>query len=296
MLPVLFEIGPFKVYGYGLMLGIAFLLGSFVLARELARKNIDPNIATVVTILSVIFGISGAKILYLIEDWDYFIHDPLRTAFSAGGLTWYGGFALGMLAVFVYIRRKKVPYLRFLDALGMALIIAYGVGRIGCHLSGDGDYGYPTTLPWGTIYAQGTAKPSIMLEEYFQSHPQEAATWHYDSLKVSIAGIDRLGMRYSRFDAVTPLHPTPVYEFILGVIGFGILWTLRKRLQIDGTLFMVYLMMSSVFRFCIEFMRLNPRLAFGLSEAQLLSIALFLLGLVGLWLLRSRPATAEAKV
>ncbi len=293
MLPVLFEIGPFKVYGYGLMLGIAFLLGSFVLARELARKKIDPNIATVVTILSVIFGIAGAKILYLIEDWDYFVRDPLRTAFSAGGLTWYGGFVLAMLAVYVYIRRKKVPYLRFLDALGMALIIAYGVGRIGCHLSGDGDYGYPTTLPWGTIYAQGTAKPSVMLQEYFVSHPAEAAAWHYDSLKVVIAGTDRLGMKYSRFDAVTPLHPTPVYEFLLGLAGFGILRALRRRLTVDGMLFMAYLMLSSVFRFCVEYLRLNPRLAFGLSEAQLISIALFVLGIVGLALLRRTPKPQE---
>ena len=89
MLPVLFEIGPFRVYGYGLMLGISFLVGSYVLAKQLSWRKLDPNIATTVTILAVIFGISGAKMLYLVEDWATFIHDPLGTAFSPGGLTWY---------------------------------------------------------------------------------------------------------------------------------------------------------------------------------------------------------------
>jgi len=288
MIPVLFEIGPFRVYGYGLMLGIAFLLGSFVLARELARKKLDPNVATTVTILSVIFGIVGAKVLYLLEDWDYFISDPLKTAFSAGGLTWYGGFILGMAAIYLYIRRKKVPYLKFLDALGLALIIAYGVGRLGCHFSGDGDYGYPTTLPWGTIYAQGTAKPTYALEQYFLRNPEEAKFWHYDSLKAIPGGTDKLGIRYSRFDAVTPLHPAPVYELLLGIVGFVILWILRKRNFPDGRIFMIYLMLASLFRFAIEWIRLNPRLMLGLSEAQLISIVLFLVGLGGTVILRRK--------
>ena len=288
MLPVLFEIGPFRVYGYGLMLGISFLLGSYVLARELRRRKLDPNIATTVTILSVIFGISGAKILYLFEDWNTFIHDPLGTAFSPGGLTWYGGFALGMVAVYLYVRRKRVPYLMFLDGLGVALILAYGVGRIGCHLSGDGDYGYPTTLPWGTIYAQGTSKPMYALEGYFLAHPDESRFWHYDSLRVLPGGIDRMGNRYSRFDLVTPLHPAPVYECLLGLVGFGLLLAIQKRGLPDGVLFMIYLMLASASRFTVEFLRLNPHLGFGLSEAQLIAVPLFIGGGIGALLLSKR--------
>ncbi len=286
MLPVLFEIGPFKVYGYGLMLGVAFLLGSFILAKGLARKRIDPNIATTVTILAVIFGISGAKLLYLIEEWSYFVRDPIGMAFSPGGLTWYGGFILGLIAVSIYVWRKKVPILQFLDALGIALILAYGVGRIGCQLSGDGDYGYPTRLPWGTIYAQGTAKPMFALEGYFQAHPDEAKIWQYDSLKVIPGGVDRLGMRFSRFDAVTPLHPAPVYELLLGILGYVLMIRLRKRNDPDGVLFMEYLILASVFRFSVEFLRLNPRLLFGLSEAQLISIPLVAAGIAGIVILK----------
>ena len=284
MIPVLLEIGPLKIYSYGLMLGIAFLLGSYVLALELKRKKLDPAIASTITILGVIFGIGGAKMLFLIEEWGAFLRDPIGMAFSPGGLTWYGGFILGMIAVYLYIRSKKIPFLKIWDCLALGLVIAYGVGRLGCHFSGDGDYGYPTRLPWGTIYAQGTAKPSVMLAEYFSHNLSERTEWQYDSLRVIPAGIDRLGHRYSRFDEVTPLHPAPVYELLLGIVGFLILWNLRKKEYPDGKLFMIYLMLVSTFRFGIEFVRLNPRIFFGISEAQVFAVILFLGGLAGMFI------------
>jgi phosphatidylglycerol:prolipoprotein diacylglycerol transferase len=288
MIPVLFEIGPIKVYSYGLMLGIAFLLGSYILTLELKRKKLDPAMGSTITIFAVVFGIAGAKLLFLIEEWDAFLKDPVGMAFSPGGLTWYGGFIVAMTTVFFYIRSKKVSFLKIWDCLAVALIIAYGVGRIGCHLSGDGDYGVPTKLPWGTTYSQGTAKPTYMLQPYFERHPDERAAWNYDSLRVIPAGVDRLGHRFTRFDEVCTLHPTPIYELILGTIGFIFLWTLRKRPFPDGKLFMIYLMTASVFRFSIEFMRLNPRIFFGLTEAQLFAIGLFLTGLAGMVILDKR--------
>jgi phosphatidylglycerol---prolipoprotein diacylglyceryl transferase len=288
MIPVLFEIGPLKIYSYGLMLGIAFLLGSYILSLELKRKKLDPGMSSTITILAVVFGIGGAKILFLLEEWKLFMRDPWGMAFSPGGLTWYGGFILAMLVVFLFIRSKKVPFLKIWDCLGVALILAYGVGRIGCHLSGDGDYGYPTTLPWGTIYAQGTAKPMYQLEEYFQTHPDERVRWQYDSLRVLPAGVDRLGHTYSRFDAVTPLHPTPLYELALGILGFLFLWNMRTRPFPDGKLFMIYLMLASAFRFVIEFVRLNPKVSFGFSEAQVWAVLLFVGGLAGMLIIDRR--------
>ncbi len=295
MIPVLFEFGPFRIYSYGLMLGISFLLGSYILGRELKRKGHDSALANTITVLAVIFGIAGAKILYLLEDWNAFVLDPLGMAFSAGGLTWYGGFLLALLAVSIYVRKKKVPFLRVWDGLGVALILAYGVGRVGCHLSGDGDYGTPTRLPWGTIYAQGTAKPAMMLGDYFRQNPDERAAWQYDSLRTIIAGKDRLGHLYSRFDEVTPLHPTPIYELLLGIAGYLGLVAFRRRTLPDGMVFMVYLILASVFRFSIEFLRLQPKMMLGLSEAQLFSILLCCAGIVGVLLLRSRSSTTTAK-
>jgi phosphatidylglycerol:prolipoprotein diacylglycerol transferase len=270
MIPVLFRIGPFPIYSFGLLLGIGFLLGSYILSLELKRKKLNPEIASTITILAVVSGIAGAKILFLIEEWKTFVRNPIGEAFTPGGLTWYGGFILGMTAISLYVRSKKIPFLKIWDGLAMGLIIAYGVSRLGCHLSGDGDYGFPTTLPWGTNYEKGTSPPS----RTFAIFPEITSRYPGGVVPDN-----------------TPCHPTPVYEFLLGVAGFVLMWNLRKRPWPDGKMFMLYLMISSLFRFSVEFLRLNPRLLFGLSEAQLISIPLFFAGLAGFYLLDGRRAS-----
>lgn len=274
MIPVLVEIGPIKIYSYGLMLGIGFLLGSYILSLEFRRKGINPNLASNITILALIFGIAGAKMLYLIENWSAFVQDPLDMAFSAGGLTWYGGFFVGLVAVVLYVRAKKIPILRFLDALGIALLLAYGVGRLGCHFAGDGDYGFPTELPWGTNYEKGTYPPDRAFRIFYESEEmRKQFSWLIERFPNGVP-------------ANTPCHPTPVYEMLLGVGGFLLMWLyFRKKSYPDGRLFAIYLVMSSLFRFSVEFLRLNPRLLFGLSEAQLISMVLFVVGVV--WLVVS---------
>lgn len=270
MIPILFEIGPVKVYSYGLMLGIGFLLGSYILSLEFKRKGIDPNLASNITVIALIFGISGAKLLYLVENWGAFLRAPFDMTFSAGGLTWYGGFILGMTAVIVYVRSKKISILKVVDGLGVALLLCYGVARLGCHFSGDGDYGFPTDLPWGTSYEKGTYPPS----RAFAIFPEVTSRYPNGIVPDN-----------------TPCHPTPVYEMLLGVIGFATMWKyFRKQNYPDGKLFAIYLMISSTFRFSVEFLRLNPRLAFGLSEAQLISVALFIIG-VG-WILKLNSKTS----
>jgi len=294
MIPVLFEYGFLKINSFGLMLGIGFILGSYILALEFKRKNIDPNLASNITIFAVIFGILGAKLLhvieYTVEFWGTPSLDIAGQLFSFSGLTWYGGLVLGMVAITVYVSRKKIPFLKVWDGLGVALILAYGVARIGCHLAGDGDYGTPTRLPWGTIYANGTAKPTSMLREYFATHPAERAAWSYDSLRAIPSRVDRLGYPVNRFDEVTPLHPTPIYETLMGIIGFIIMWKLRTRNYPDGKLFMIYLMLASTFRFLVEFLRLQPKLLYGLSEAQLVAIVLFGGGWIGMKYLDRRKS------
>src|SRR5512147_2517312 len=223
MFPVLLDLGTIKIYSFGLMLALGFFAGSAVLTRELKRRKLDPELGTWITILAVLGGIGGAKILHLIENLEIFLRDPIAEAFSPGGLTWYGGFVLALGLVTIYVRKKKVPFLKVWDCLGIALMIGYGVGRVGCHLAGDGDYGTPTRLPWGTIYAQGIVKPSQQLREYFVSHPDERRVCNYDSLASMRGGVDRMGHTYTKFDAETPLHPTPIYELLLGVAGYFIL-------------------------------------------------------------------------
>ena len=302
MIPVLFRTPPFSFLGFdipsisinsfGLMLGLAAFIGSVVLGREMHRRKLNRDLAGTITIVALVTGIIGAKFLHLIENWDSFLANP-GSAFSPSGLTWYGGFVLGIASLIFYVRWKNIPVLRFLDALGVALILAYGIGRVGCHLAGDGDYGVPTTLPWGTIYSQGTVKPSSILREYFDRNPDERAFWHYDSLRTRLAGVDDLGVPYYRFDEVTPCHPTPIYELLLGIAGYFLLVAVWKPTFPDGRHFALYLMLAAAFRFLVEFLRLQPKLMGGLSEAQLFAIALFLLGLAGF--LRLQPGRARRK-
>ena len=273
MYPELFKIGPLTIYSYGMMLALGFIIASYVFTMELKRKRIDYNIGSNVTLLAVIFGIIGAKIHYLIEQWDRFVVDP-SIALSPGGLTFYGGLLLAFAFNYWYIKyKKKVDVLKVMDAVAPALILGYGIARIGCHLAGDGDYGLPTELAWGTDYSGGTYPPS----DAFLQLPEVANRFP--------GGI---------VPDTTPLHPTPIYEFLAMVLIFLFLWKIRRRTKPDGTLFMIYLTAAALERFLIEFIRINPRMFLGLSEAQLISVVLLALGVYGvLYLKKGKRGEAE---
>lgn len=260
MCPRLFQIGPFTVYGYGLMLAVGFLVGSYLVTHEMKRKGLDPNLGNTITLIALVAGVIGSKILFLIENWEYFLEDPMGMAFSPSGLTFYGGFVLAALSIYLYLRRRGIRFLFAADAIAPGLLLAYGIARIGCHLAGDGDYGYPTSLPWGTDYSKGTYPPSIA----FKNVPAIASKYP--------GGI---------VPDHTLCHPTPVYEFLICALLFWALWRLREKPLAEGKIFMLYLVFAGFERFIIEFARINPRLVYGLSEAQLIAIPLFLIGLYG---------------
>lgn len=265
--PILFKIGPFDVYSFGLMMAIGFIVANYFLVLDFKRKGLDPNFANKLTFLAIIFGIAGSKILSLMESWGDFLKDPIGMAISPGGLTWYGGFVLAAIVILFAIRRKHYSFAKVADAFAPALILGYGVARLGCHFSGDGDYGIPTNLPWGVNYSNGIVPPSIALKDF----PQIT-----DKFPGGIVPDN------------TPLHPTPIYEFIACVIIFLFLWQMRKNIKPDGKLFMIYLALAGFERFLVEFIRLNPRLLFGLSEAQLFSVILILVGAFGIIYYRNK--------
>lgn len=260
MYPELFKIGPLTVYSFGLMLGISFIVASYILTKEFERKKLGPNLATEITLMAIIFGIIGSKLFSIFENWDEFLSDPAGVAFNPGGLTFYGGLILSIIAIWIYSKRKKIPFLVIADLTAPSLALAYGIGRIGCHLAGDGDYGIPTDLPWGTDYSNGTVPPSVMFRgsEIANQYPGGFVPDN------------------------TPLHPTPVYEFLLMLLIFFILWKLRRKDWPDGKLFMLYLVLAGIERLAIEFIRLNPKLLLGLTEAQLISIGMILIGAGGI--------------
>ncbi|HET7153626.1 MAG TPA: prolipoprotein diacylglyceryl transferase, partial [Candidatus Kapabacteria bacterium] len=258
MIPKLFQLGPISIYSYGLMMGIAFIVANVLLTKELIRRKMDANMGATITLLALIGGLAGAKLFYLFENMDEFDRGFVHAVFSPAGLTFYGGLIVAIILILVYLRFKKVSFLRIADTVAPALILAYGIGRIGCQLAGDGDYGIPTHLPWGMTYAQGTAKPSIELQEYFQKHPEEDSVYHYTEYKIIPVGRDEFGY-ITKFDETVHVHPTPLYETLYSVIIFLFLWYKRKNWDNDiGKLFAVYLILSGGARFFIEFLRLNP--------------------------------------
>ena len=247
------------MYSFGLMLGVAFIVGSYFLAREFQRAGIPDNYASEITIIAVVLGVVGSKLFDLFENWSKFLENPVAMMFSPGGLTYYGGFLLAMGGVTLYLRKKKLGFFQVGDLIAPSLAIAYGIGRIGCHLAGDGDYGIPTTLPWGVSYAKGIVPPTGMFagSKYALEFPN------------GILPND------------TPLHPTPVYEFLAGLAIFLILWNLRKKINVTGRIFMLYLILSGLSRFLVEFVRLNPVFFLGLTEAQTISLVLIAAGILG---------------
>ncbi len=261
MCPVLFKIGPLSVYSFGLMLALGFIVGSALFVSEFKRRKLNPDYANTITLIALVAGIAGSKLLYLIEHWGDFLADPIGMALNPGGLTYYGGFLLATFFIYLYIRKKQLHFFTVADAIAPSLMIAYGIARIGCHLAGDGDYGFPTSLPWGTDYSNGTYPPSYAFRDFPEITSQFPGGIVPDNI---------------------PCHPTPVYEFIICSIMFFYLWQIRKTISPPGKLFSVYLLLAAIERFAIEFIRINPRILFGLTEAQLISLALIAIGLYGI--------------
>ncbi len=280
MIPKLFQLGPIPVYSYGLMLGICFIVASWLMQREFKRKKLEESAAINITFIALVSGVIGSKLLYVIEEWKSFSSMSAAKIFSTdglfspAGLTFYGGLILAAAMIYIYTRAKKIPFLRVCDAAAPSLAIGYGIARVGCHLSGDGDYGLPVSefmswVPWGTDYSNGTLPPSI-----------------------AFRGSDLA----AKFGGVVPdstlCHPTPMYEFVFGAVIFWLLWKKREAFKGDGKLFGLYLILSGAARLLVEFIRLNPRFLFGLSEAQLISIVL--IG-IGFYLYYRTPTTFMEK-
>ena len=191
----------------------------------------------------------------MIEDWQGFVADPLGSLFSGAGFVYYGGLIGGAIAVGWGAKHYyNIGFLRVADCVAPGLVLAHGIGRIGCQLAGDGDWGSVTTLPWGMAYENAIIG------------------WDYPP-----------GVR---------VHPTPIYEMLAYFAIAGILWRWRTALQPEGTIFAWYLILSSVARFLIEFVRINPPVLWDLSAAQCTAIALAIGGTA--ILLSSRGTVTEA--
>ncbi|RZK56291.1 MAG: diacylglyceryl transferase [Pedobacter sp.] len=215
---------------------------------------------------AAVWGFLGAKIFDNLEHWDTFVKDPIGGLFSFTGLTFYGGLICGGAAVLYIARKNGIKPLHMLDVGGPGMMLAYSVGRIGCHLSGDGDWGIPNLNP----------KPFTWLPDWLwaYTYPNNVAREGNH-----IAGC--IG-NYCN-ELAQPVYPTPIYEVILAFILFIILWKIRERIKLPGMMFGIYLMLNGVERFFIELIRVNSKYTVAgipFTQAELISSLLFIGGLI----------------
>ncbi|MCE2400389.1 prolipoprotein diacylglyceryl transferase [Candidatus Poribacteria bacterium] len=157
MYPTLIDFGtifsiPIGIHSYGVMLATAFITCSIIIQRELDRRGFQGDIAITIVAAGAIGGIIGAKIYFIFLDGRI----QLDEIFSPTGLVWYGGLIGGSTAASWVIHRSSNPFLPTVDVLGPLLLLGYGIGRIGCLLAGDGDYGPPSDVPWAMAFPNGT--------------------------------------------------------------------------------------------------------------------------------------------
>jgi phosphatidylglycerol---prolipoprotein diacylglyceryl transferase len=261
--PLIFHLGPLEVTGYGLMLMVAFLMGGWLIARQLREAQLREDYAADIVAAAVIGGIIGAKLWYVA-----LTRDP-GALLSRGGLVWYGGFIGGAVAVILNGWRLGVPLRWTMQLAAPALAAAYALGRVGCFLVND-DYGRPTNLPWAVKFPQGLP-------------PSTAGNLHQLFGVPVPAGTDP--------SSVLAVHPTQLYEVAAMLLAFAVLWSLRKRGHPIGWLFGVYLILAGVERFLVEIVRAKDDRFLGpFTLAQLTSVILVGIGILLIALWRSGPS------
>ena len=285
-IPLPFEIlgvDAITIYSFGAMMAVAFLTAAWLTRHELDRMYNAGHLKAVrvpvkkgqsagrrqskmdaspsylvgpITVIAVVGGICGAKLFHILENLGDFFADPLGMIFSTGGLTFYGGLIVAAVSIFWYVRRYGIRLSTFADATLPTVLLAYGIGRIGCHLAGDGDWGIasdpaarPSFIPkwlWGETY------PNNILERVL---PESG------------------------------VYPTSLYEFGMALALFGVLWALRRHPHKWGWLFSLALVFFGAERFLIEQIRVNNSLdVLGLvvTQAEVISTVLLTIGVIGL--------------
>jgi prolipoprotein diacylglyceryl transferase len=236
-----------------------------------------------IVLIAAVFGILGAKIFDMMEHLDDLLKDPVGTLLSFDGLAFYGGLIVATFAVLWYNNRNKIRYPLLLDAAAPALIMAYAIGRIGCQLSGDGC--------WGVTNA--AAKPG-----WLAFLPDWAWSFRYPHNVIN-EGMQIAGCTGPYCHVLLlPVFPAPLYETILGLCIFGILWGIRKKLLIPGQLFCIYLILNGFERFFIERIRINIVYNFygiHLTQAEMVAIMLILTGGFGLWFTKMKNEKLKMK-
>jgi len=215
--PVVWQLGPFTIRSYGILISIAFAIGIWLAVRRGRTRGLDPSQMTDLCIVILVSSIAGARLLYVIPYWEEYAARPLRLlAVWEGGLTMYGGLLAAVLASIVFTRRKGMPFWTVSDVTAPSIALGLGLTRIGCFLNGC-CFGLPTGLRWGVRFPPHSA-----------------------------AGAEFYGI---------PIHPTQLYAALGGFALFVGLLLVEKRIRGEGRLFLLLIMAYGVLRLVLDHFR-----------------------------------------
>jgi len=229
------HIGPLDLKTFGICFALGFLASGVIIGRRFKELDKPVDWSYEMVFAALVGGLVGSRLDYILQNWDKVSDDLLGNIFSGSGLVWFGGLVGGAIGVILWAWWRGFLGWQLFDTAAVPLAIGYAIGRVGCQLSGDGDYGIHSDLPWAMSYPDGTVPTT---------------------------------------DTV---HPTPVYETLAMGIAAAVLWRLRDRFA-PGVLFGLYLMVAGFERFLVEFIRRNDEVVAGLTQPQLISLALMALG------------------
>jgi prolipoprotein diacylglyceryl transferase len=268
---------PWPIPTFGLMVDTALLVSGYILQADINRRgnlhvpvkkkapkapqaSAHQDEGFLIVIVAGIAGLIGARLYHVLETPAEFFADPKPMLLTRYGFAWFGGFLGGFLALVILARYFRIPVLEFFDICAPAATVGYAIGRIGCLLSGDGDYGRPTSLPWGMSFPNGVVPTTDTCVQW---------GWPADCR----------------------VHPTPIYEFLIWMAIAAFLWHMGAKAvrgpKARGEIFCNYLILTGLARFGVEFLRINPRSFYGLSNAQAASIVSVVVGAVLLWRIKS---------
>jgi phosphatidylglycerol:prolipoprotein diacylglycerol transferase len=245
------HLGPLDLKTFGICFAFAFLASGLLVSRRLAELGRPPDWAYEMVFAALIGGLVGSRVDYLLQNWDKVSSDLFGNIFSGSGLVWFGGLVGGALGVVLWARWRRWLGWELFDTAAVPLAVGYALGRVGCQLSGDGDYGTPSDVPWAMSYPDGTVPTTDQV------------------------------------------HPTPIYETLAMGLAGVVLWRLRDRVA-PGMLFGLYLIIAGIERFLVEFIRRNEDVVIGLTQPQLIALAMLALGGAIVATRRAAPQPATA--
>jgi len=277
---------PLPFATFGIMVALGTLAAAACLRRELRRLHDSGRIGSArrlvkdehgqrrpaevpvhtlvgdFTMVVLVAGILGARLFHILENGDMFLQDPWSMIFSRSGLSVFGGLIVGALAGLVLLRRWRIRVRPFLDAIAPALMLGYAIGRLGCQIAGDGDWGRAADM---------ALKPAWL--------PTWLWAQTYDN------------NIYGEIIATPGVYPTPIYESVMALGCFAVLWALRRHPFQAGWLFSAYLLLAGIERLSIEQIRVNVQFEFHgvhFTQAEFIAAGFIVMGTIGMAMLGRR--------